>query len=129
MASGSLILFYTGAILMALSFMAHIAHAVLLANHRLALPSLVLAPSPAPAYACVATGSFVERRAESAATGRQDAGTAALPFVRAFTITALAVLALSMAMRAALVGRGPWGNLYEFSVAFAFTITTGYWIL
>ena len=31
-----------------------------------------------------------------------------------------------MALRAAVVGRGPWGNLFEFSVAFATTITFGY---
>jgi cytochrome c-type biogenesis protein CcsB len=126
MASGSLILFYTGTILVGLAFMAHVAHAVLLANRRLALPALVLAP--APAYAGVATGSFVERRAAGAAAGPETT-TAAAPFLRAFTLAAIVVLALSLAMRAVLVGRGPWGNLYEFSVAFAFTIITGYWIL
>jgi cytochrome c-type biogenesis protein CcsB len=126
MASGSLILFYTGAILVALAFMANVAHAVLLANRRLKLPALVL--SPTPAYAGVATGSFVERRAESA-SGRPDQTTAAAPFVRAFTLVAIALLALSLVMRAAIVGRGPWGNLFEFSVAFAFTILTGYWVL
>ena len=125
MASGSLILFYAGAIVTAFAFMAHVAHAVLLANRRLALPSLVL--TPAPAYAGVANGSFVDRRSESAA--RPDAGPAAAPFARAFTIVALALLALSMAMRAVIVGRGPWGNLFEFSVAFAFTIIAGYWVL
>ena len=31
-----------------------------------------------------------------------------------------------MLLRAVLVGRGPWGNLYEFCVAFAFGITAGY---
>ncbi len=138
MAEGSLILFYVAAILLALSFMAHVAHAVLLANRRLALPALAFVPStaPIPAYAGVATGSFVERRAANAtlaATGpigsRPDAPTAAAPFLRAFTLAAIVVLALSMLMRAAVVGRGPWGNLYEFSVAFALTITTGYWIL
>lgn len=125
MASGSLILFYAGAILVALAFMAHVAHAVLLANRRLALPALVFAPTPA--YAAVATGSFVERRADSA--GRRDAGSAAAPFARALTVVAIAVLAISMAMRAALVGRGPWGNLFEYSVAFGFTVVTGYWLL
>ncbi len=127
MASGSLILFYAGAILFGFAFMANVAHAVLLSNRRIALPALALASSPVPAYAGVATGSFVERRAES--VGRPDATTAAAPFVKAFTLSALLVLALSMALRAAIVGRGPWGNLFEFSVAFAFTITTGFWIL
>jgi len=125
MASGSLILFYAGAIMTALAFMAYVAHVVLLANHRLALPALVLAP--APAFAGIATGSFVERRSASAA--RPDPGSAAAPFAGAFTVVALALLALSMAMRAAIVGRGPWGNLFEYSVAFAFTIIAGYWVL
>jgi cytochrome c-type biogenesis protein CcsB len=132
MAEGSLILFYVGVILVALSFMAHVAHAVLLANRRIALPSLVLAP--APAYAGVATGSFVDRRAAAAASGATGAGsfdgsTAAAPFTRAFTLAAIATLGLSMLMRAYVVGRGPYGNLWEFSVAFAFTMLTGYWIL
>ena len=34
-----------------------------------------------------------------------------------------------MAMRAVVVGRGPWGNLFEFTVAFSFTITVGYYVL
>ena len=125
MASGSLILFYAGAILVGLSFMAHIAHAVLLANRRVALPALVLAPTPA--YAGIATGSFVERRAESSL--RPDASTAAAPFARAFTIVAIVLLGLSLAMRALIVGRGPWGNLFEFSVAFGLTIISGYALL
>ena len=140
MAEGSLILFYVGAILLSLSFMAHVAHAVLLANRRLALPALILASAPLPAYAGVATGSFVERTRGGAscsgaggvgvaAAGRGDLPSAAAPFVRAFTVAAIATLAISMLMRAVVVQRGPWGNLYEFSVAFAFTITTGYWIL
>jgi cytochrome c-type biogenesis protein CcsB len=136
MASGSLILFYAGAIMVGLSFMAHIAHAVLLANRRLALPALVLAPTSVavPAYAGVATGAFVEQRSRAAngtmtGPGPGDVGTAAAPFARAFTLVAIALIGLSMAMRAVLVGRGPWGNLFEFSVAFALTILVGYTVL
>jgi cytochrome c-type biogenesis protein CcsB len=125
MAEGSLILFYTGALILGMAFIASVAHAVLLANRRIALPSLVL--TPAPAYAGVATGSFVDRREEHAP--QPDASTAALPFARTFLVLGIVVLGLSMAMRAAIVGRGPWGNLYEFSVAFAFTISTGYLLL
>jgi cytochrome c-type biogenesis protein CcsB len=36
------------------------------------------------------------------------------------------LLAVGLIVRAYLVGRGPWGNLYEFSVAFAFGILAGY---
>jgi cytochrome c-type biogenesis protein CcsB len=125
MASGSLILYYAGGIMVALAFIAHIAHAVLLANARIALPRLVL--QPAPAYAGVATGSFVERRSQGGPSVEQR--TAALPYAGAFTLVAALLLGLSMAMRAVVVGRGPWGNLFEFTVAFSFTITVGYYVL
>jgi cytochrome c-type biogenesis protein CcsB len=36
------------------------------------------------------------------------------------------LLLVGLIVRAYLVGRGPWGNLYEFSVAFAFGIMAGY---
>ena len=39
---------------------------------------------------------------------------------------AFVLVGLGMLIRAYLVGRGPWGNLYEFSVAFAFGIMLGY---
>ena len=125
MATGSLILFYAGGIALALAFVAYVAHAVLLAQGRVASARMVL--RPAAAFAGVATGSFVERHAiRSAAV---EPTTAARPFAVGFTWAAVALLGLSMAMRAAIVGRGPWGNLYEFSVAFGFTITLGYALL
>jgi cytochrome c-type biogenesis protein CcsB len=34
-----------------------------------------------------------------------------------------------MLLRAFIVGRGPWGNMFEFTVAFTFTITGGYLFL
>src|SRR4051812_25785273 len=39
-----------------------------------------------------------------------------------FVVLSFALVGLGMLVRAYLVGRGPWGNLYEFSVAFAFGI-------
>jgi cytochrome c-type biogenesis protein CcsB len=45
------------------------------------------------------------------------------------TAAAWVALAVALGIRAALVGRGPWGNLYEFSVAFAFSILGGYLLL
>ena len=125
MASGSLILNYAGGILLGLGFMAHVAHAVLLARGRLSLGLAV--PGPRPAYAGIVTGSFVERR-ERAAPGGEPVSPAR-PFAIGMTWIAIALLGLSLAMRAILVGRGPWGNLFEFSVAFAFTMATGYMLL
>ena len=34
-----------------------------------------------------------------------------------------------MLARAIVVGRGPWGNMFEFSVAFAFSMLGGYLFL
>ena len=125
MASGSLILNYAGGILLAFGFIAHVVHSVLLANGRLALP--LAAAGPRPAYAGVVTGSFVQRRERTAAGA--EAVTSARPFAAGLTWLAIALLGLSLAIRAAIVGRGPWGNLFEFSVAFAFTMTAGYMLL
>ena len=132
MASGSLILYAAGGILLALAFGAHVAHAVLLANGRRTIR--LLAPAPRPAYAGVVTGSFVESRDVARAGGSRagsgaDARTAAGPFAFGLSLAAVLALGLSMLLRAALVGRGPWGNLYEYTVAFAFTVTAGYLLL
>ncbi len=34
-----------------------------------------------------------------------------------------------MVLRAIIVGRGPWGNMFEFTVAFTFTILVGFLVL
>lgn len=125
MASGSLILYAAGGILLALAFVAHVAHAVLLASGRAAISLLVARPRPA--YAGVVTGSFVEGRTAGPRT--DGLRTAAGPFAFGLTLAAVLALGLSMLLRAAIVGRGPWGNLFEFTVAFAFTICAGYLFL
>lgn len=127
MASGALILYATGGILLAFAFVAHVAHAVLLANGRRSLA--VLAPVRRPAYAGAVTGSFVESRGIAPREGDRDQATTAGPFAFGLTLAGVLVLALSLLLRAAVVGRGPWGNLYEFTVAFAFTICAGYLVL
>ena len=126
MASGSLILYTAGTILLALGFAAHVAHAVLLANGRRSIA--ILAPRPQPAYAGVVTGSFVEGRGRSERLGDRPTSAAA-PFAWGLTLAAWLAIGLSMLMRAVIVGRGPWGNMFEFTVAFAFTIAGGYLFL
>jgi cytochrome c-type biogenesis protein CcsB len=125
-------LFAIGTVLLVFAFAAAIGHAVLLANGRRALAS-VLAPmsAPRPAWAGVATGSFVESRAAVAASGPADFA-APSPLSRPsrwLTVAAFALLAGSMVVRGVIVGRGPWGNLFEFSVAFATSILFGYLVL
>jgi len=127
MAITSQILFTVGVILIAVGFAAHVGHAVLLANGRRAMA--ILAPRQQPAFAGVVTGSFV--------TGRTSAGdvrdsAAPSPLGRAATVITLlgfAALLASLAFRAVIVGRGPWGNMYEFTVAFSTSIIGGYLFL
>ena len=126
MASGSLILYTVGGLLLGLGFAAHVVHAVLLANGR---RSLALAlPRVEPAYATAVTGSFVEGRARVERLGERPTSSAA-PFAWGLTFAAWLAIGLSMLIRAFIVGRGPWGNMFEFTVAFAFTITGGYLFL
>ena len=126
-------LFSLGVILVALGFAAHVGHAVMLANGRRLMPSLATAraPSRQPAYAGVVTGSFVTEQTRAASSGL-DTYASPSPLSRAaIGLTFLAFLSLggSMLARAIVVGRGPWGSLYEFSVAFAFSMLGGYLFL
>ena len=130
-------LFTVGTIGLAFAFAATIGHAVLLANGRRSLAAGLagaanLATNPVrPAWAGVATGSFVESRAAAAAAGPADFA-APSPLAGAakwLTIGAFGLLVASLVVRGVIVGRGPWGNLFEFSAAFATSILFGYLVL
>jgi len=78
------------------------------------------------------TGSFVTARAPAAAGSDTALAAAPTPMSRAATwITAAAFVLLlgSLVARGIVVGRGPYGNLYEFSVAFGASILGGYLLL
>lgn len=122
MASAAFYLSVVGTILLALAFAAHVAHAVLLATGRRVA---ALVPPPMPAFAGVVTGSFVERET-GVSDGSERDRTAIVSIAWGLAVAAAAVLGLALALRAIVVGRGPWGNLYEFTVAFTFGITLGY---
>jgi len=125
-------LFSVGTIVLAIAFAAAVGHAVLLANGRrsLALPKLG-ARAPEPAWAGVASGSFVEARARAVGAGAPDyaAATPLSSGSRLIAWGAFGLLAGALLLRAIVVGRGPWGNLFEFSVAFAVGILGGYLFL
>jgi cytochrome c-type biogenesis protein CcsB len=129
MAQASSLLFVLGVIATAIGFAAHVGHAVLLANGR---RLVALAPAPRAVFATGGvTGSFVTAQARGAGA---ELGLAASPtpmsrVAIAVTAVAFALLAASLAARAIEVGRGPYGNLYEFSVAFATSILGGYLLL
>jgi len=138
MESVSQALFAIGTIVLVFAFAASIGHAVLLANgRRLASAAGALAGvrggtrAPEPAWAGVASGSFVDSRAALAAAGPTDyaAPSTLSGAARWLTLGSFAILATSMTLRAIVVGRGPWGNLFEFTVAFATSILFGYLVL
>src|SRR6185312_9226358 len=122
-------LFAGGTVVLAFAFAATIGHAVLLANGRRSLAAMLASQGAIqPAWAGVATGSFVESRTAVAAAGPADfaAPSPLSAASRWLTLGAFALLAGSMVVRGLIVGRGPWGNLFEFSVAFATSILFGY---
>ena len=124
-------LFSLGTVILAIAFAATVGHAVLLANGRRSLALTVNPGVVRPAWAGIATGSFVESRRAVTAAGPADFA-APSPLSRAarsLTIAAFGVLLASMVIRGAIVGRGPWGDMFEFSVAFATSILLGFLIL
>src|SRR5262245_46835729 len=118
MAALSSNLFSLGVILVALGFAAHVGHAVMLANGRRLLPDLAAAgaAAPQPAFAGVVTGSFATERSRAARNGPAEFASPSPLSRAAIWLTAVAFLTLgaSMLLRAILVGRGPWGNMFEF---------------
>ena len=125
MASAAFYLVVVGTILLALAFAAHVAHVVLLASGRRVA---VTVPAPHVAYAGVVTGSFAER--ELVAADPADGDRSAISSIAwGLAAGAVAAIGASRVLRGLVVGRGPWGNLYEFTVAFAFGIALGYLVL
>ena len=130
MAELSSALFPIGVIFVALAFAAHVGHAVMLANgRRVSLP--VVSAARQPAFAGVVTGSFATER-ERAATGGLTLAASPSPLsgvATALTLLAVAALGASLLLRGIVVGRGPWGNMFEFTAAFAFSMLGGYLFL
>jgi cytochrome c-type biogenesis protein CcsB len=125
MATGSYYLYVVAGILLVGAFSAHVAHTVLLANGRRL--AAALAPRGVPAFAGAVGGSFVEEMELGDADGSPRS--AAGPFAIGMAWAAFALLASALLLRGIAVGRGPWGNLYEFSVAFTTAIVGAYLFL
>ncbi|HET9347337.1 MAG TPA: cytochrome c biogenesis protein CcsA [Candidatus Limnocylindrales bacterium] len=127
----SQLLFPIATVLVGLGFAAYVGHAVMLANGRRSLSVTVPTTAREPAWAAVVTGSFAQERAAAATIGPDLAGSPT-PLGRAaewLTWAGFAVLIASLALRGVVVGRGPWGNMFEFSVAFSTAMIGGYLIL
>jgi cytochrome c-type biogenesis protein CcsB len=128
-------LLVTGALLSLFAFVAATAYTTLLATARRAMTSpasatlLTTATPRAPAAASASPPGV-------GAAGMGPAGVAAVP--GATTVGGIAhglawasflLLAAGLLARAVIVGRGPWGNMFEFSIAFAVGILAGYLLL
>ncbi len=124
-------LFPIGTVAIAIAFAAHVGHAVLLANGRRSI-GLTLGRSTAqPAWAGAVTGAFATAQAAVVPADSPDAplGIAPTPLGRAAVVISgfgAAALLAYLLVRGVAVGRGPWGNMFEFSVAFATSIVGGY---
>ncbi|MDQ3937948.1 MAG: c-type cytochrome biogenesis protein CcsB, partial [Chloroflexota bacterium] len=66
---------------------------------------------------------------EGGRDGTRDGAAMAGGMGHAFVWASLVLIGVGMLIRAFLVGRGPWGNLYEFTVAFGFGIVLAYLFL
>jgi cytochrome c-type biogenesis protein CcsB len=138
LAKVSLYLSIVGGLSLLFAFLLSTIHTSLLALGR---RTVTLAPSLTPAGAGAATapstggatitfGPSGKGTAASTATGTPaTASTTPGSIGHAFTWVAWLMLGLSLLARGIVVGRGPWGNMYEFSMAFAFGILTGYLFL
>jgi cytochrome c-type biogenesis protein CcsB len=123
----SLYLFTVGLVTLVLAFVLHVAHATLLAA---AGRVVVAARSRLATAAVTAGGSSTTTFAGRPGTLREgSAGHRAAGLAIAFTWLAAMLIGASMLLRGLIVGRGPWGNMYEFSIAFAFGIVGGYLFL
>jgi cytochrome c-type biogenesis protein CcsB len=124
MGTASFYLYVAASLLIVGAFGAHALHTALLAAGRR------VRISAAPAFAGAVGGSFaaeveVAAGAEEPSRGRTAAG----PFAIGLAWAAVASLTAALILRAVVVQRGPWGNVFEFTVAFAFAILVTYLLL
>jgi cytochrome c-type biogenesis protein CcsB len=131
MATLSQYLVVSGSLLLAFAFASAVATTTLLAlRDRVTRPTLALGTSgrlqgQAAAGPDLALPAMVGRPAGIRVSGAETLG----GISHGLTWAAFVLLIAGMAIRAAIVGRGPWGNMYEFSIAFAVGICGGYLFL
>jgi len=114
----SFYLIVVGSIALIASFTLLITHLVLIASNDRALRAPVPAAGLAGASISGPLGRALRGGEPEEAERRSSAGDAGGALLTVGTIA----LGASLLLRALIVGRGPWGNLYEFSISFAFGI-------
>src|SRR5436309_2420535 len=131
LAEFSFVLLVAGGLTLAFAFVSHVA-AVALASQprRVARPAGALVPAAAGVSA-IGTVSLGTGPRGSLAGGPFAAGPAAgiAGIAMGAAWGAWLFLGLSMLLRAILVGRGPWGSMFDFGVAFGWGILGGYLLL
>jgi cytochrome c-type biogenesis protein CcsB len=110
-------LFVVGALLLTFAFVLGVAYTTLLAVGRRATAG---SGAGTPQLATAEAGAVAP-----AAVGAETVGAIA----HGLTWASFLAMAGSLLVRAVIVERGPWGNMYEFSIAFAVGILGGYLFL
>ena len=121
MATLSQYLFVMGGLLLLFAFVLGVAYTTLLATSRRTAPAI----GGQLATAAVGAGDSGASGVTLAAPGAATAG--ALSY--GLTWASFVLMAGGLLTRATIVERGPWGNMYEFSIAFAVGILGGYLFL
>jgi cytochrome c-type biogenesis protein CcsB len=124
MATLSQYLFVVGALLLLFAFVLSVAYTTLLATGR---RTAVAITAGAPHLATAGPGDASPGLAGAPAPLPGAATVGAL--AQGLTWASFLALAGSLLARAIVVERGPWGNMYEFSIAFAVGIIGGYLFL
>jgi cytochrome c-type biogenesis protein CcsB len=124
-------LFVVGAITLLLAFIATVAATTLRAVGRRATQPVVASDGLRLAGATAAVGGPGPGTVtvDTDTVGARVPGATADGIGHGLLWASLIMLASSMAIRAAIVGRGPWGNMYEFSIAFATGIILAFLLL
>ena len=121
MATGSFYLLVAGALTLGFAFIAHVVATTLAAQ---------AVRRPQGATGLVAAGATGAGNITVDYTGVPLTNAGAIGGIGlGLAWGAWAFLGLSMLLRAIVVGRGPWGSMFEFGVAFSWGILTGYLFL
>jgi cytochrome c-type biogenesis protein CcsB len=122
-------LFVSGALLLLFAFVSAVAFTTLLAVGRRAAAGLV-AGTGRVATSTLATAPSMATSTAGGARLTDVPGAQTLAAIgHGLTWASFLLLSGSLATRAVIVGRGPWGNMYEFSIAFAVGVLAGYLLL
>lgn len=115
MATLSFYLVVVGGIALVGAFALFVAHLVLVAQGDRAV-------TPRGAVAAASMRGNLAEQLDGGAPTAAESSSQLSAIAGALAVIATGSLGVSLTARAIVVGRGPWGNLYEFTIAFAFGI-------